>query len=560
MDEKKLDHSEFDTFKEFYTKDWDKFVKYNIHDVRLVDRLDDKMKLLELAFTMAYDAKVNFEDVYSQVRMWDNIIYIYLAKQNIIIPPKKESVKDNRYAGAYVKEPIPGMYDWVVSFDLNSLYPHLIMQYNLSPETLLTDRVSVDVDTLLNKQFDTSYLDGKTLCANGTHYDITFQGFLPKLMDKIYEERTIYKKRMLAAKQKYEDNPTIELKKEISRCNNIQMARKIQLNSAYGAIGNEHFRYYKLEIAEAITLSGQLAIRWIGDRMNAYLNKVLKTKDVDYVIASDTDSMYLCLDGLVQSVYKGREVPNEKIVGFLDKVCSVELEPFIESCYQEMADYLNAYAQKMKMKRENIANRGFWTAKKRYVLNVWDSEGVRYKEPKMKICGMETARSSTPSYFRDKLYKAYVIIINQTNDDIIDFIEQIKQDTKQQGYLNIAFPRGCNGLQKYSNRTKIYGERTPIQVRGALLYNHYVRSNDLTHKYPLIQEGEKIKFLYLKMPNPIGENVISFFNTLPAEFNLDKYVDYKTQFDKSFYDPLSNVLECIGWDTERKVSLMSFFN
>ena len=560
LDEKKLDHSEFDTFKEFYTKDWDKFVKYNIHDVRLVDRLDDKMKLLELAFTMAYDAKVNFEDVYSQVRMWDNIIYIYLAKQNIIIPPKKESVKDNRYAGAYVKEPIPGMYDWVVSFDLNSLYPHLIMQYNLSPETLLTDRVSVDVDTLLNKQFDTSYLDGKTLCANGTHYDITFQGFLPKLMDKIYEERTIYKKRMLAAKQKYEDNPTIELKKEISRCNNIQMARKIQLNSAYGAIGNEHFRYYKLEIAEAITLSGQLAIRWIGDRMNAYLNKVLKTKDVDYVIASDTDSMYLCLDGLVQSVYKGREVPNEKIVGFLDKVCSVELEPFIESCYQEMADYLNAYAQKMKMKRENIANRGFWTAKKRYVLNVWDSEGVRYKEPKMKICCMETARSSTPSYFRDKLYKAYVIIINQTNDDIIDFIEQIKQDTKQQGYLNIAFPRGCNGLQKYSNRTKIYGERTPIQVRGALLYNHYVRSNDLTHKYPLIQEGEKIKFLYLKMPNPIGENVISFFNTLPAEFNLDKYVDYKTQFDKSFYDPLSNVLECIGWDTERKVSLMSFFN
>jgi len=560
LDEKKLDHSEFDTFKEFYTKDWDKFVKYNIHDVRLVDRLDDKMKLLELAFTMAYDAKVNFEDVYSQVRMWDNIIYIYLAKQNIIIPPKKESVKDNKYAGAYVKEPIPGMYDWVVSFDLNSLYPHLIMQYNLSPETLLTDRVSVDVDTLLNKQFDTSYLDGKTLCANGTHYDITFQGFLPKLMDKIYEERTIYKKKMLVAKQQYENNPTVELKKEISRCNNIQMARKIQLNSAYGAIGNEHFRYYKLEIAEAITMSGQLAIRWIGDRMNAYLNKVLKTKDVDYVIASDTDSMYLCLDGLVQSVYKGREVPNEKIVGFLDKVCSVELEPFIESSYQEMADYLNAYAQKMKMKRENIANRGFWTAKKRYVLNVWDSEGVRYKEPKMKICGMETARSSTPSYFRDKLYKAYEIIINQTNDNIIDFIEQIKQDTKEQGYLNIAFPRGCNGLQKYSNRTKIYAERTPIQVRGALLYNYYVRSNDLTHKYPLIQEGEKIKFLYLKMPNPIGENVISFFNTLPEEFNLDKYVDYKTQFDKSFYEPLKNVLECIGWDTERKVSLMSFFN
>ncbi len=561
LDEKKLDHSEFDTFKEFYTKDWDKFVKYNIHDVRLVDRLDDKMKLLELAFTMAYDAKVNFEDVYSQVRMWDNIIYVYLARQKITIPPKKESSKDNKYAGAYVKEPVPGMYDWVVNFDLNSLYPHLIMQYNLSPETLLGERhPQANVDRLLNQEIDLSDLSGKTLCANGTFYTTEYQGFLPKLMEKIYEERTIYKKKMLAAKQEYENNPTVELKKEIARCNNIQMARKIQLNSAYGAIGNEHFRYYKLEIAEAITLSGQLSIRWIEKKMNAYLNKVLKTKDVDYVIACDTDSMYLCLDGLVQTVFKGREVTNEKIVGFLDKVCQVELEPFIESSYQELAKYVNAYAQMMKMKRENIANRGFWTAKKRYVLNVWDSEGVRYAKPKMKICGMETARSSTPAYFRDKLYKAYTIIINQTNDDIIDFIEQIKEDTRKQNYLDIAFPRGCNGLQKYGSKGSIYRERTPIQVRGALLYNHYVRSNNLTHKYPLIQEGEKIKFLYLKMPNPIQENVISFFSTLPAEFNLDKYVDYRTQFEKSFYEPLKNVLECIGWNAERKISLMSFFS
>jgi DNA polymerase elongation subunit (family B) len=435
------------------------------------------------------------------------------------------------------------------------------MQYNLSPETLLAERhPQANVDKFLNQEIDLSELSGKTVCANGTFYTTEYQGFLPKLMEKIYQERTIYKKKMLAAKQEYENNPTVELKKEISRCNNIQMARKIQLNSAYGAIGNEHFRYYKLEIAEAITLSGQLSIRWIGNKMNAHLNKVLKTNNVDYVIASDTDSMYLSLDGLVQSVYKGREVTNEKIVGFLDKVCQVELEPFIESSYQELAQYVNAYAQMMKMKRENIANRGFWTAKKRYVLNVWDSEGVRYKEPKMKICGMETARSSTPAYFRDKLYKAYTIIINQTNDDVIDFIEQIKEDTRKQNYLNIAFPRGCNGLQKYSSRSTIYKERTPIQVRGALLYNHYVRSNNLTHKYPLIQEGEKIKFLYLKMPNPIQENVISFFSTLPAEFNLDKYVDYRTQFEKSFYEPLKNVLECIGWDSERKVSLMSFFS
>ena len=559
LEQKKLDHSEFDTFKEFYTNDWHKFVEYNIHDVRLVDRLDDKMKLLELAFTMAYDAKVNFEDVYSQVRMWDAIIYNYLEKQKIAIPPKQNSHKDAQYAGAYVKEPIPGMYDWVVSFDLNSLYPHLIMQYNLSPETLLPRRSSVNVDMLLEKDFDTSDLAGETLCANGTHYTTKEQGFLPKLMEKIYQDRTIYKKKMLAAKQQYEQTPTIELKKEIARCNNIQMARKIQLNSAYGAIGNEHFRYYKLEIAEAITLSGQLSIRWIEKKMNEYLNKLLSTKKEDYVIASDTDSIYLNLGPLVDKFFSAKSGDKTAIVGILDKICQEKLEPFIECSYQELSDYLAAYDQKMKMKRENIAERGIWTAKKRYILNVWDSEGVRYSEPKMKIMGLETARSSTPAYFRDKLYQAFKIIITKTNDDIIKFIDEIKVDTREQNYLDIAFPRGVNGLDKYRNGTDIYAKGTPIHVRGALLYNHYVRRNKVENKYPVIQEGEKIKFLYLKTPNPIGENVISFFQQLPKEFNLEKYVDYQRQFEKSFFDPLKNVLESIGWQSEKRGNLMSFF-
>ena len=559
LGQKKLDHSEFDTFKEFYTKDWKKFVDYNIIDVRLVDKLDDKMKLLELAITMAYDAKVNFEDVYSQVRMWDNIIYVYLSKRNIVIPPKQESRKDNKYAGAYVKEPIPGIYDWVVSFDLNSLYPHLIMQYNLSPETLKPSRhPTVTIDRMLNKEVELN-LVGETVCANGTLYDTNTRGFLPELMDKIYQERTIYKKRMLKAKQEYEQTPTTDLKKEISRCNNIQMARKIQLNSAYGAIGNEHFRYYRLEIAEAITMSGQLSIRWIGDRMNAYLNKLLSSKNVDYVIASDTDSMYLNLGPLVDKFFAAKSSDKAAIVTILDKICENKLEPFIESSYQELADYVSAYEQKMKMKRENIADRGIWTAKKRYILNVWDSEGVRYAEPKMKICGMETARSSTPAFFRDKLLKAYEIIIHEDNDVMIEYINKVKEDTRKEDCVNIAFPRGVNGLKKYKSVSDIYSKGTPIHVRGSLLYNYYISRNKLTHKYPLIQEGEKIKFLYLKTPNPLHENVISFFQNLPPGFNLDKYVDYNRQFEKSFFEPLKNVLECIGWDYERSVSLLSFF-
>ena len=560
LGQKKLDHSEFENFQDFYRNNWQKFIEYNIHDVELVDMLEDKMKLIELAVTMAYDAKVNFEDVFFQVRMWDSIIYDALTQENIVIPPKTESTKDQQYAGAYVKEPIPGVYDWVVNFDLNSLYPHLIMQYNISPETLLDDRVSgINVDKLLNREIDTSTLEGVTICPNGTLFTTEKQGFLPKLMEKIYTERTIYKKKMLKAKQEYENTKDPQLIKDIAKFNNIQMARKIQLNSAYGAIGNEYFRYFRLENAEAITLSGQLSIRWIENKMNEYLNKILKSGDKDYVIAVDTDSIYLDLGDLVKNVFKGGTPSDEKVVNFLDKICKVELETYIESCYQELAEYVNAYQQKMVMKRENIANRGIWTAKKRYILNVWDSEGVRYKEPKMKIMGLETQRSSTPAYFKDKLLKAYKIMIEGSNDDMIDFISRIKSDTKKQSYLDISFPRGCNNLDTYRSFSEIYKKGTPIAVRGSLLYNHYLKQHRITNKFPLIQEGEKIKFIYLKTPNPIGENIISFFNTIPKEFGLDRYIDYTKQFEKSFLEPLKNVLDCIGWKHERTGSLSSFF-
>ena len=560
LGQKKLDHSEFDTFKEFYTNNWQKFVEYNIVDVELVDRLEDKMKLIELAITMAYDAKVNFADVFFQVRMCDTIIYNYLKKRNIVIPPKEKTDKDSKYAGAYVKEPIPGVYDWVVNFDLNSLYPHLIMGYNISPETLMEDRhPTVSVDKILNQSLTFEMYKDYAVCANGAMFRKDIRGFLPELMDKIYQERTIYKKKMLAAKQEYEKKKTKELEKEIARCNNIQMARKIQLNSAYGAIGNQYFRYYKLANAEAITLSGQVAIRWIETKMNTYLNKLLKTSDVDYVIASDTDSIYLNLGPLVETVYKGREKNVESIVSFLDKVCKVELEKYIEGCYQELADYVNAYDQKMQMKRENIADRGIWTAKKRYILNVWDSEGVRYEEPKLKIMGIEAIKSSTPAPCRQMIKDGLKLMMSGTEDDVIKFIDQCRTKFKSLPPEQIAFPRTASDVRKYQSSSNIYAPKTPIHVRGALLFNYYVKEKKLTNKYSLINNGEKIKFLYLKKPNIIHENVISFIQDFPKELGLDKYVDHELQFEKAFLEPLKAILDAIGWKTEHTVNLDLFF-
>jgi DNA polymerase elongation subunit (family B) len=560
LGQKKLDHSEFDTFKDFYTKGWQKFVEYNIIDVELVDRMEDKMKLIELALTMAYDAKANYTDVFSQVRMWDTIIYNYLKKRNIVIPPKERSDKDSKYAGAYVKEPIPGKYDWVVSFDLNSLYPHLIMQYNISPETLLDERhPSVTVDKILNQQTNFELYKDYAVCANGAMFRKDVRGFLPELMEKIYKDRTIYKKKMLAAKQEYEKKKTKELEKEIARCNNIQMARKIQLNSAYGAIGNQYFRYYKLANAEAITLSGQVSIRWIENKMNAYLNKILKTDGVDYVIASDTDSIYLNMGPLVESVYKGREKTTQSVVSFLDKVCQVEFEKYIESCYQELATYVNAYDQKMQMKRENIAERGIWTAKKRYILNVWDSEGVRYEEPKLKMMGIEAVKSSTPAPCRQMIKDGLKLMMSGTEEEVIEFIDKCRSDFKKLPPEQIAFPRTASDVRKYYSSSDIYNKGTPIHIRGALLFNHYIKEKKLTNKYSLIANGEKIKFVYLKKPNIIQENIISFIQDFPKELGLDKYIDYELQFEKSFVEPLKSILDSIGWNVEKTVNLELFF-
>ena len=558
LGQQKLDHSEFDTFRDFYTKNWQKFVDYNIVDVELVDKLEDKLKLIDLCCTRAYDAKINFSDVAFQVRTWDAIIFNYLKKKNIVIPQKDRNQKDEKYAGAYVKEPKPGKYDCVVSFDLNSLYPHLIMQYNISPETLLDQKhPSATVDRLLNQEIE---IDGDyAVCANGAQFKKDKKGFLPELMEKMYNERVIFKKRMIKAKKAYEKNPTKDLEKEIARCNNVQMSKKIALNSAYGAIGNQYFRYYKLANAEAITLSGQVSIRWIENKMYDKMNKILKTDGEDYVIASDTDSIYLHMGPLVEAVYKGREKTTEGIVGFLNKVCEVELEPYIESSYEELADYVNAYDQKMIMKRENIADRGIWTAKKRYILNVWDSEGVRYEQAKLKIMGIEAIKTSTPAPCRKYLKDAFGLLMSGTEDEVIDYIENCREEFKALPPEEVAFPRSLSDINKWKSSSEMYNKGCPIHVRGAILYNHWTKKKNLDNKYAAIQNGEKIKFCYLKTPNWMHENVISFIQDFPTELELNKFVDYELQFNKSFIEPIKVILDCIGWEIERKNTLESFF-
>jgi DNA polymerase elongation subunit (family B) len=386
------------------------------------------------------------------------------------------------------------------------------------------------------------------------------------MLEEMYEDRKKFKKLMLQAKQEYENESDsrkkLELSNKIARYNNLQLAKKVSLNSAYGAMGSQYFRFFDLRIALAVTLAGQLSIRWIENKLNGYMNGLLKTNGEDYVIASDTDSIYLRLGPLVDKVYGAGgvvSISKNKVIEFMDRVCEDKIQPFIDKSYQELATYVNAYAQRMQMKREGLSDKGIWTAKKRYILQVYNNEGVQYAEPDLKVMGLEMVKSSTPSVVRGKMKELIRLVVTADEETVQQFIAEFKEQFVSLPAEEISFPRSVNGLRTYSDKGQIYIKGTPIHVKGALLYNFYLEQLKLDKKYPKIQEGEKLKFTYLKQPNPINDTVISYPSRLPTEMNLDKYIDRDLQFEKTFLEPIKIILDCIGWKTEKTNSLDAFF-
>jgi DNA polymerase elongation subunit (family B) len=566
LGEQKKDYSEYDSLDDFYEKDHQGYIEYNIHDTVLIDKLEDKLKFIEQVCTIAYEAKVNYVDTLTTVRIWDVIIHNYLIKDNIVIDPMRRIGSDTFFIeGAYVKDPYVGFHDWVMSFDLTSLYPHLIMQYNISPETFVEMIPDITVEQILNKELTDDFIKetlidkNLTMAASGCLFSRDKQGFLPALMEKMYNERAVWKKRMIEYKKKNEIEKSYENEKEIARCNNMQQALKILLNSAYGALGNKYFRWFNQKYAESITKSGQLSIRWVENRINQWLNKSLGTDNYDYVIAADTDSLYLRLDNMVSACFKDTNPPKEKVIAFLDKV-GEELNKNFKSFYEDLAVYLNAYSNKMEMKRECIADKAIWTAKKRYILNMYNQEGVSYKEPKLKMMGIEAIRSSTPQVCREKIKQSLKLMMSSNETELQKFIKVFRDDFESMPYTSVAFPRGVNGMKNYADSSTIVSKGTPIHVKGALYYNHLLKQKKLDKKYQLIHDGDKIRFCYLKTPNPYNISVIAALDEMPKEFGLEKYIDYDTQFSKTFLEPLTNILDAINWQAEKKATLEDFFN
>lgn len=564
------------TFKESYQDArWPLFVVYNLRDCDIVDRLEDKLGLIRLVYQMAYDAKCLPNDVYGAVRTWDCLIYRSLLEKNIVVP-QKESVEGWSIEGAYVKAPITGFHHWIASFDAESLYPTIMMQYNMSPETIVNvDMFSVDVDGLLEAKYGLEFLKAKNYCmaANGQFFRTDVPGLFPEIIKIQFATRKKFKRMMKDAESSLEllkakgvapsDPEYIRLIKEIAKCDNIQKAKKILLNSLYGAAANEGFRFYDPRMAEGITMTGQYFIRAVGNAIDTYVSKIIGDDKFKATFYQDTDSCYVELAPIIEKfvipALKG-EKNVTKIIDAMDKISNDKITPAINAACNEIAVYTNSVSQLMNFKREALADRGVWCAKKKYALNVYDNEGVRYADPEVKVMGLEIVRSSTPAPCRKTLKDAVKIILTSDEAELQSKIAGWKSNFMSLPPEEIAFPRGVQNLSSYSDPDAIYAQGCPMQSRAALLFNHHVTARGLEDTYPLIQDSDKIKFVYLREPNKLRENVIGFVDKFPHEFEVSQHVDYRTMWEKAFIKPLDGILQHIGWNHTKQANLDSLFD
>ncbi len=351
-----------------------------------------------------------------------------------------------------------------------------------------------------------------------------------------------------------------ELEFLVSRFNNIQLTQKVKSNAFYGAFANKFFRYFDVRIAGSITRSGQFITKSIGNRINDYLNRILQTEEEDYVVFSHTDSMYICLEGVVNKLFDDPENTDPLIIAArLEKICIKKIYPKINEIFEDIAGYVNAFENRMNMKIEAIADKGIWTGKNRYILRIYYDEGKFLRHPLIKKVGIETVRSNIPALCRQRISDAIDLILEGDVAKVRGFVADFESEYMELPMSDIAIPTGVNRLEHYSSKSSIYTSRTPNHVKGSLLYNHLLKKMKLEKQYQSIKEGDKIKFVKLQKPNPIHEVVIAYIDVLPSEFGLHEYIDRYSMFERCFLGPVRKVSDAVGWELKERVSINSIF-
>lgn len=535
VDEGKLDYE--GSINDLWKDDWNKFVEYNIQDVLLVEKIENKLKYIQLVVSFAYQALVPFESVLSSIAVSTGFILKYLHEQDLVMPDRKDNDEES-FPGAYVYAR-EGMYNKVVSFDVQSLYPTIMIMFNISPETLVTNQEEIN-------RLDSIGMLIKTP-LDGVYYTKEKEGVIPKIITKVFNDRLMYKKKL---KECYKKNDKVG----IDYYDRMQYIAKIFINSLYGICGNRFFHFYNINNAKCVTVSGQSIIKYLSKTTcnyfeNSYIHNGNKVKlSGDMLVVNDTDSAYLSLKELKEKID-----PESDFVEWSMSFTENVMQPFFDKI-------MNIYSKKynvnnlIKFQREKVIDKILVMAKKKYATYTLVNEDEIYEKPKVTITGIEVVRTSTPSFCRKKILNVIEKIFEWNDKNkIISLLKQIKKEFINTSINDIAFPRGIKDYNKYINGIDLnncsggvnYMKSTPIHVKSAINYNY------LNKKYEIggipIYNGTKMKFIFVKPQNEIRAETIGFVWTYPKKFNKIFKIDYQKQWEKSFQDVVERFFIVMNW-------------
>ena len=540
--------------------DWTQFVEYNINDVALLVGLENKLQFLALMRMLAYTGLTNFEQAMGTISVVTGAMAIKGLERNQIIATFNHKAGGN-YEGGYVKEPKRGMSEAVVSFDVNSLYPNTIVTLNLSPETKIgkiNSREEGKVDlSLINGQTHTisedqfiRFMKEKKLSLSKSNilFSQKSMGICPSLIDSIYKQRVTARNRLKVVKRKISklDKTTQEykdLKFESDQLDIKQYTLKIFLNRVYGYFANKYSPFYDLDLAASITITGQECIKEAGILVNNYLQSQYGITD-DCILYSDTDSLYLTINPVLQSLKIPLAEKNQvtervhEIVDTLEKVLNSEITKWA-------VNELFSTDSRLQFKRETICDVGIFLEKKRYILHILDEEGLAID--KTKYVGVEVASTNVPKKVKP-LIKNIVETMIKTKSQVETnkAFREAYENFRVMAIEDIAFPKGINKVDLYSAKATnlTMGKGTPGHVRSAIAYNYFVEKFGIGNKYKKIQSGNKIKFFYTEK-NAYRVGAIAFVDQYPSEFTLKPDID--KMFNKLVVAAIERLYNCLQW-------------
>jgi len=581
------------TLDDLYESDINKYIEYNLNDVKIVKALDDKLKFIELARGVCHLGHISYENIYYSSRYLEGAMLVYMKDIGVVAPNKPQRGGsyggEEKFAGAYVKDPRPGRYDWVYDLDLTSMYPSTIMTLNISPETKLGKLEGWNAEEFVkgvNKTY-TLMVDGKekgrynqdelkqmfnnnkvSVSSNGVLYRYDKKGLIPVLLEKWFNERVEFKRLM----KQHADEGDMEKSGYFNRRQHIQ---KIVLNSLYGVLGLPVFRFYDVDNAEATTLTGQTLIKFTEKITNYYYNQQLDDKE-DYCIYTDTDSVFYPAKPLVKNRYPNADLDDEEFMTEQILEVAHEVQDYINKSYDVFASrMLNVKdGHRFDIKQECIARSAFWVTKKRY--GQWIINDGGRKCDKLDVKGLDIVRSNFPPAMRDLMTEVLQGVLSKRDKDELDeLIVGFKKKMKTMPIGEVALPTGVRGLSKYKDtrysNKRIYGKGTiftdthkgtPVHVKSAIRYNDLLKHFGLDNTEP-IRNRDKIRWIYLKK-NPLGIDTLAFKGyDDPKQITdfIEQYIDYDRLFEGALQKKINMFYGALSWDlpVDKKNTLERFF-